>query len=94
MHIYTLLMRRKKIKRLFTLFKTELTLSIREFSGVLFGLIMPVGIMFLPGILHGDKPAYEGAPFTLVQQSFAAVAVIGICASGLMGIPLNIAAYM
>ena len=81
------------MKRLFTLFKTELTLSVREFSGVLFGLIMPVGIMLLLGVLHGDKPAYEGASFTLVQQSFAAVATIGICATGLMGIPLSIAAY-
>ncbi|MCK5198591.1 MAG: ABC transporter permease [Spirochaetales bacterium] len=81
------------MKCLFTLFKTELILSVREFSGVLFGLIMPVGIMLLLGVLHGDKPAYEGASFTLVQQSFAAVATIGICASGLMGIPLNIAAY-
>ena len=65
----------------------------REFSGVLFGMIMPVGIMLLLGVLYGDKPAYEGASFTKIQQSFAAVATIGICASGLMGIPLNIASY-
>lgn len=81
------------MKRLYILFKTELKLSVREFSGVLFGIIMPAGIMLLLGVLHGVKPAYEGAPFTLVQQSFAAVVTIGICASGLMGIPLNIAAY-
>lgn len=81
------------MKRLYTLFKTEMILSVREFSGVLFGLIMPVGIMFLLGALNGDKPAFEGASFSMVQQSFAAVATIGICATGLMGIPLTIAAY-
>lgn len=81
------------MKKLLTLFNIELKLSIREFSGVLFGLIMPVGIMVLLGILYGDKPAYPGARFSLVQQSFPAVATIGICATGLMGIPLSVAAY-
>ncbi len=81
------------MKTMFTLFKIELRLSVREFSGVLFGMILPVGIMCLLGIIYGDKPAYEGASYSLVQQSFAAVSTIGICASGLMGIPLNIAAY-
>lgn len=81
------------MKKLLTLFRIELKLSIREFSGVLFGLIMPVGIMILLGILHGDKSAYDGASFTLVQQSFPAVATIGICATGLMGIPLSVASY-
>jgi len=68
-------------------------LSVREFSGVLFGLIMPVGIMFLLGALNGEKPAFDGASYTMVQQSFAAVSTIGICATGLMGIPLTIASY-
>jgi ABC-2 type transport system permease protein len=81
------------MKPLYTLFKTEFTLSVREFSGVLFGMILPVGIMLLLGSLYGDKPAYDGASFSLVQQSFAAVITIGICATGLMGIPLSIATY-
>lgn len=81
------------MKRLYILFRTEMILAVREFSGVLFGMIMPVGIMLLLGVLYGNKPAYEGAPYTLVQQSFAAVMTIGICASGLMGIPLNMASY-
>ncbi len=81
------------MKRLYTIFKIELKLSVREFSGVLFGIIMPGGIMILLGLIYGNKPAYEGASFSLVQQSFGAVATIGICASGLMGIPLSISAY-
>lgn len=79
--------------RIWTLFKIELTLSFREFSGVLFGILMPVGIMFLLGALEGGKPAHPGAAFSLVQQSFPAVAAIGICATGLMGIPFAIATY-
>ena len=81
------------MKALLMLFKIEFKLAVREFSGVLFGLIMPAGIMILLGIIFGEKPAYEGAGFTLVQQAFPAVATVGICATGLMGIPLSLAAY-
>lgn len=81
------------MKKLLTFFEIELKLAIREFSGVLFGLILPTGIMILLGIIYGDKAAFEGATFSLVQQSFPAVATIGICATGLMGIPLTISAY-
>ncbi len=51
------------MKRLYTIFKTELKLSVREFSGVLFGIIMPAGIMVLLGVIYGNKPAYDGASF-------------------------------
>lgn len=81
------------MKKLLRLFKIEFKLAVREFSGVLFGMIMPVGIMILLGILYGDKEAFEGAGYTLIQQSFPAVATIGICATGLMGIPLTVASY-
>ena len=53
----------KKMKKLLTLFKTELILSLREFSGVLFGLIMPVGIMLLLGgmfLERGRKRLLKG----------------------------------
>ena len=81
------------MKTLFILFKTELTLAVREFSGVLFGVVIPVGLMLLLGVIYGDKPAYDGAEFTLLQQALPAVMSIGICASGLMGLPLTIASY-
>ena len=45
------------------------------------------------GIVGGNKPAFEGASFTLLEQSFGAVVSIGIAATGLMGIPLVIADY-
>jgi len=56
-------------------------------------MILPAGIMLLLGVLYGERPAFEGAEYSLVQQAFPAVMSIGICATGLMGIPLTLAAY-
>ena len=81
------------MKTLAVLFKTEMKLAVREFSGVLFGILLPMGIMVLLGIIFGDKPAAPGASFTLVQQAFAGVTAVGICASGLMGLPLTLSSY-
>jgi ABC-2 type transport system permease protein len=80
------------MKTLLTLFRIEMKLSIREFSSALFGVILPVGLMLLLGVLYGDKMA-EGGNYSLVQQSFPAVITIGICATGLMGIPITISSY-
>lgn len=81
------------MKAFSTLLKIELKLAIREFSGVLFGVILPVGIMLLLGTLYGDKTIHEGSNITLIQQGVPAVVSIGICASGLMGIPLTVSGY-
>lgn len=81
------------MKSFSTLFKIELKLAIREFSGVLFGILLPVGIMLLLGALYGDQRIHEGSNITLIQQGVPAVVTIGICASGLMGIPLTVSSY-
>jgi len=81
------------MKALIQLIKIEILGSVREFSSVLFGILLPAGIMLLLGILYGDKVAFDGAGFSLIQQAFPAVVTIGICASGLMGIPITISAY-
>ena len=81
------------MKTLWTLTKIEIKLAVREFSGVLFGLMLPVGLMILLGVLNGNKPAFEGANYTLTQQSFPAVITIGIIATGLMAIPITISSY-
>lgn len=81
------------MKKLWVLFKIEFKLAIREFSGVLFGVMLPVGLMILLGVIFGDKYAGENVSYTYVQQSFPAVITIGICATGLMGIPLTISSY-
>lgn len=73
--------------------KTELILSLRGMDMVIFAICMPVVIMAILGIIYGGKPAYEGASYTFVAQSFGAVAAISICAGGVMGLPLVIADY-
>ncbi len=81
------------MKTLKTLYKTEIIMILREFSGVFFGVMLPVGLILLLGIIYGDKPAFEGASYTLMEQSVAAVLTIGICATGLMGIPITVSSY-
>lgn len=76
-----------------TLFITELKISIRHIDAIFFGILFPVGIALLLGGIFGSKPAYEGASYTLLQQSFGAYATVGICATGLMGLPLVLADY-
>ena len=42
---------------------------------------------------YGNKPAFDGANYTFLEQSFAAVSTIAICAGGLMGLPLVVSDY-
>ena len=78
------------MKRFFTYLKTELKLSVRDMNMVIFAVIMPVVIFVILGIIYGAKPAYAGAEYTFLEQSFGAVGAIAICASGLMGLPLAV----
>jgi ABC-2 type transport system permease protein len=80
------------MRTLKVLFKTELLLCIRQFDGILFGILFPAGIALLIGFIYRDQAA-EGAGYTMMQVSFAALVTVGICATGLMGIPLSIADY-
>lgn len=73
-----------KMKAFTTLFRTEAKLAIRGGDMVLFGILFPVGIMLLIGFIS--------AP-TAIAPAFAGVASVGICAAGLMGLPLTIASY-
>lgn len=70
----------------------EMKLALREFSGVLFGMIMPVGVMLLIGAVQQGETV-PGSSITRLQITMPAVALIGVCAAGLMGIPLMIAGY-
>ncbi len=71
-----------------TMLKVESKITIRSLDSIFFGVFFPVGIVLLLGIIYGNKPAFEGANYTFMQQSFGALITIGICATGLMGIPL------
>jgi ABC-2 type transport system permease protein len=76
-----------------TLFKTEMKLSLRAMDMVIFAICMPVVVMVILGIIYGSKPAYDGASYTFIQQSFGAVAAIAVCAGGVMGLPLVVSDY-
>ena len=78
------------MKRFFTFLKTELKLSLRDMNMPIFAVIMPLIVFVILGIVNGAKPAYDGADYTFLEQSFGAVGAIAICASGLMGLPLAV----
>ncbi len=81
------------MNRFFTMLKTEFKLSVRRSDMVIFALCMPVVAVVLIGILYGDRPAFDGADYTFLEQSFGAVSTIAICAGGVMGLPLVISDY-
>jgi len=76
-----------------TLLKTEIKLSLRHMDAIFFGILFPVGIALLLGVIYGSKPAYEGATYTMMQASFGAFITVGICATGLMGLPIVLSDY-
>ncbi|PKO00523.1 MAG: ABC transporter permease [Chloroflexi bacterium HGW-Chloroflexi-5] len=76
-----------------TILKTEIKLSLRGMDMLIFAIIMPVVVLVVLGIIYGNKPAFEGANFTLIQQSFGALTSIAICAGGVMGLPMVVSDY-
>lgn len=76
-----------------TILKTELKLSLRGMDMLIFAVIMPIVVLIVLGIIYGNKPAFEGANYTFIEQSFGALASISICAGGVMGLPLVISDY-
>lgn len=75
------------------LLKTELKLSLRGMDMVIFALGLPLAVLVLLGVIYGGRPAYEGAGYTFLQQSFGALSTISICAGGVMGLPLVVSDY-
>lgn len=76
-----------------TMLKTELKLSLRGMDMLIFAVIMPVIVLIILGVIYGNKPAFDGASYTFIQQSFGALASISICAGGVMGLPLVVSDY-
>lgn len=81
------------MKPFYTLLKTELKLSLRGMDMFIFAICVPLVVLVLLGIIYGDKPAFEGAQYTFLEQSFSALATISICAGGVMGLPLVVSEY-
>jgi ABC-2 type transport system permease protein len=76
-----------------TMLKIEGRLSIRDMNMVVFAIVMPIIVLVILGIIYGDKPAFDGASYTFLEQSFGALCSIAICAGGLMGLPLLVSEY-
>lgn len=76
-----------------TMLKIELRLSLRGMDMVIFAICMPLVMVILLGMLYGSNPAYDGANYTFLEQSFGAISTIAICAGGIMGLPLLISDY-
>ena len=76
-----------------TMLKTEIKLSLRGMDMLIFAVIMPIIVLVVLGVIYGNKPAYEGAAYTFIQQSFGALVTIAICAGGVMGLPLVVSDY-
>ena len=81
------------MRTLWLMYKTEAKLSVREFSSVLFGVLVPIGLMILLGVLYGDSTLVNDSRARQVDVSFSAVATLGICSAGLMGVPLALSDY-
>lgn len=81
------------MKAFSTFLKTELKLSFRGIDMFIFAICMPVVILVLIGIINGNNPAFDGADYTFLEQSFGAISTIAICAGGLMGLPLVLSGY-
>lgn len=76
-----------------TMLKTELKLNIRDMNMVIFAIFMPLVILIILGIIYGTKPAFDGAGYTFLEQSFGGLCAISICAGGAMGLPILVAEY-
>ncbi|WP_018752313.1 ABC transporter permease [Paenibacillus sanguinis] len=72
---------------------TEIRLSLRGMDMFIFAICMPVVVVIILGAVFGSKPAFDGAEYTFLEQSFGAVSTIAICAGGVMGLPLVISDY-
>lgn len=76
-----------------TLLKNELKISLRGMDMVIFAVLMPIVVLIILGIIYGQKPAFEGAEYSFLEQSFGGLCTISICAGGVMGLPLVISDY-
>ena len=71
-----------------TMLKTEIKLSFRGMDMVIFALCLPVVMVVLLGIIYGNQPAFEGASYSFLEQSFGAISTIAICAVCVIALPL------
>lgn len=76
-----------------TMLKTELKLSLRDMNMIIFAICVPIVVAAILGIIYGNEPAYDGADYTFLAQSFGALTTIAILAGGVMGLPMLVSDY-
>lgn len=81
------------MKAFWAMLKTEVILSLRGMDMFIFAICMPVVVTVILGIIYGSKPAFDGAEYSFMAQSFGALSTIAICAGGVMGLPLLVSDY-
>lgn len=79
------------MKRFFKLYLIEQKLALRSGDFLLFGIVMPAGILLLITAIAGNKETAN--TLTYLESSFASLIAVGICATAFMGIPLTIVDY-
>ena len=82
--------RMPRMRRLFTLLGIELKLAFRSPDMVLFAILMPVIVLVTVGLVFGPGP--DDGP-GMIDVTIGAFLAIGVCAVGLMGLPLGLAEY-
>ena len=81
------------MKTFSTMLRVELKLSLRGMDMFIFAICMPIVVAVILGIIYGDQPAFDGAEYTFLAQSFGAISTIAIIAGGVMGLPLLVSDY-
>lgn len=76
-----------------TMLKNEMKLFLRDMNMVIFAICIPLVVLIILGVIYGNKPAFDGAAYTFLEQSFGALTTIAICAGGVMGLPLVVSDY-
>ena len=76
-----------------TMLKNELKLSLRGMDMFIFAICVPLVVLIILGVIYGNKPAYDNAEYSFLEQSFGAISTISICAGGVMGLPLVVSDY-
>lgn len=80
------------MKRFLKLYTIEQKLGFRSCDGIIFGILMPVGVLLLIAMIAGGKTAGDSG-YTFLQSAYASLIAVGICAGAFMGVPLTIADY-
>ena len=78
------------MQRFLTLLAVELKLALRSPDMVLFAILMPVIVLIVVRLIFG--PGSGGEP-GMIGATIGAFLAIGVCAVGLMGLPLTLAEY-